>query len=192
MDVDQTAVRQTLATVTESQLSQRAPGGWWEGRLSSSSLATATAVFALSQADAARYRRLIDRGRDYLQRHQNADGGWGDTPRSRSNISTTMLAWSALASAPGAGEAARRAEAWLARAAGSCRAGDLAAAVAARYGRDRTFASPILTMCALAGRLGEPAEAWRHVEALPFELAALPRGAFRYLRLPVEWFAGAE
>jgi squalene-hopene/tetraprenyl-beta-curcumene cyclase len=189
MGVERTALRQTLATVTESLLSQRAPGGWWEGRLSSSALATATAVFALSQADAERYRRLIDRGRAYLHQHQNADGGWGDTPRSASNISTTMLAWSALASGAGAGEAARRAEAWLARSAGSCRAGDLAAAVAARYGRDRTFAAPILTMCALAGRGGEPAEAWRHVKALPFELAALPRGAFRHLRLPVVSYA---
>ena len=44
-------------------------------------------------------------------------------------------------------------------------------------------------MAALAGRLGPPGEAWRHVRALPFELAALPQHLFRWLRLPVVSYA---
>jgi squalene-hopene/tetraprenyl-beta-curcumene cyclase len=34
--------------------------------------------------------------RSWLSEHQNADGGWGDTTLSKSNLSTTLLCWSAL------------------------------------------------------------------------------------------------
>jgi len=54
---------------------------------------------------------------------------------------------------------------------------------------DRTFSAPILTTCALAGRLGAADQAWPLVAALPFELAARPRGWFRVLRLRVVSYA---
>ena len=66
---------------------------------------------------------------------------------------------------------------------------ELARAVIARYGKDRTFSVPILTMCALAGRLGAGRDAWRHVIPLPFELAACPHSWFAALRLPVVSYA---
>jgi squalene-hopene/tetraprenyl-beta-curcumene cyclase len=66
---------------------------------------------------------------------------------------------------------------------------ELARAVIARYGRDRTFSVPILTMCALAGRLGVGRDAWRHVIPLPFELAACPHSWFAALKLPVVSYA---
>src|SRR5207302_11044086 len=59
-----------------------------------------------------------------------------------------------------------------------------AEAVRARYGKDRTFAVPILTTCALAGLVG-----WREVAPLPFELACFPQSWFRLLRLPVVSYA---
>ena len=62
-------------------------------------------------------------------------------------------------------------------------------AIIARYGKDRTFSVPILTMCALAGRLGSGREAWQQVIQLPFELAALPPKFFAVLRLPVVSYA---
>ena len=65
----------------------------------------------------------------------------------------------------------------------------LITAIIARYGKDRTFSVPILTMCALAGRLGEGQAAWRRVIQLPFELAALPQKFFAALRLPVVSYA---
>ena len=192
-DVD---ARRLLADASGALLAERVEDHW-EGHLSSSALATATAVTALAlhararegaPDDAAR----VGRGLQWLAAHQNADGGWGDTTSSRSNISTTLLAWSALAFAPrndaAAREAVRRAEAWITGAAGGLDAPRLAAAVTARYGRDRTFSAPILTTCALAGRLGGAA-AWRHVPALPFELAAAPRAWFGALRLPVVSYA---
>ena len=65
----------------------------------------------------------------------------------------------------------------------------LITAIIARYGKDHTFSVPILTMCALAGRLGEGKKAWRRVIQLPFELAALPHKFFAALRLPVVSYA---
>ena len=56
------------------------------------------------------------------------------------------------------------------------------------YGEDRTFAAPILTNCALAPA-SETRPEWRHVPALPFELACLPRASFRLLNLEVVSYA---
>jgi squalene-hopene/tetraprenyl-beta-curcumene cyclase len=81
------------------------------------------------------------------------------------------------------------AEAWLCRRTGSLEPERLAAAIAQRYGEDRTFSAPILTMCALAGRLGPPARAWPLVPALPFELAACPHWLLGWLRVPVVSYA---
>lgn len=184
------------ATVRRTLLDRRGAHGHWEGRLSSSALATATAVTALAVAKepgaaAAPDGALADDGLRWLIDSVNADGGWGDTPDSRSNISTTALVWAALAFGHGeaAASASAGAEAWIARAAGSARPAQLAAALAKRYGRDRTFSVPILTMCAIAGRLGSAAEAWRLIPQLPFELAAAPRRLFGTLRLPVVSYA---
>jgi squalene-hopene/tetraprenyl-beta-curcumene cyclase len=87
------------------------------------------------------------------------------------------------------GEAIRKAEAWLEGFAGGLGAGDLALAVERKYGRDRTFSVPILTMCALAGRLGDSREAWKLIKALPFELAVFPHRFYHLLRLPVVSYA---
>jgi squalene-hopene/tetraprenyl-beta-curcumene cyclase len=46
-----------------------------------------------------------------------------------------------------------------------------------------------LMTAALGGRLGPPEQAWHQVRPLPFELAALPRGTFALLRLPVVSYA---
>ena len=127
-------------------------------------------------------------GAAWLAAHANTDGGWGDTPDSRSNISTTALAWGALnvaTSTPATDAAARKAEAWLTDVAGGVDGASLRRALDARYGSDRTFSVPILTALAIAGRL----RSWRHVAQLPFELAAAPHQLFASLRLPVVSYA---
>ena len=82
-------------------LAERTREGGWEGTLSSSALSTATAIAALALFAGARGDpgdlRLVRNGLRWLLAHQNADGGWGDTDRSVSNISTTALGWAALA-----------------------------------------------------------------------------------------------
>src|SRR4249920_3558279 len=82
-------------------LAERTPEGYWVGELSTSALSTATAVMALALVQkhapgAGPFDTLIRSGLDWLAAHQNADGGWGDTVKSLSNISTTMLCRSAV------------------------------------------------------------------------------------------------
>src|ERR1700681_1497000 len=80
-------------------LAERAPEGHWVGELSTSALSTAVAVSALALVEKAGHgpvSSLIARGLSWLATHQNADGGWGDTVKSLSNISTTMLCRAAV------------------------------------------------------------------------------------------------
>jgi len=192
MQIDQRQLHDAIATLRARLLAARGPEGHWTGRLSSSALSTATAVFALASVDLKKHRTLIDSGLRWLCENQNADGGWGDTPQSPSNLSTTMLCYSALAIVDAPAEChgtVEKTEAWLQEVVGSLEPRALAEAVSRQYGKDRTFSVPILTMCALAGRLGRGWRAWRPIKPLPFELAALPRGLFKWLRLPVVSYA---
>jgi squalene-hopene/tetraprenyl-beta-curcumene cyclase len=168
----------------DTLLSERTSEGFWVGELSSSALATATAVGALKLA--APDDAMIAAGLRWLADHQNADGGWGDTVKSHSNISTTMLCRAAFYIGNAAIEYAdtiRRCETWLSERYGKTPR-ELAEAVRQRYGKDRTFAVPILTMCALAGLVP-----WDEVPRLPFELACLPQSWYRFARLPVVSYA---
>src|SRR5262245_41068974 len=87
-----------VATLVRRLLEKRTANDHWDGALSSSALSTATAVLALALTARNGYRDadqlipLVKAGTSWLVRHQNADGGWGDTVRSRSNISTTAIA----------------------------------------------------------------------------------------------------
>ena len=78
-------------TARDALLAERVPAGHWVGELSTSALSTATAVMALHLVNPFEHRERIDAGITWLAEHQNADGGWGDTIKSFSNISTTML-----------------------------------------------------------------------------------------------------
>ena len=174
-----------LAKATQALLAELDSRGHWVGELSSSALSTATAVVALTAVDREQHRDLIAGGLRWLADHQNGDGGWGDTVKSKSNISTTALCWAAVGGTPQDPECSasrQSAEAWLTRAAGSMDA--LVPAIERRYGRDRTFSVPILMHLAICGRVD-----WRVVPALPFELAAFPHQLFGALQLPVVSYA---
>lgn len=178
-----TALQRTRRNLVERLEAARTAGGWWEGRLASSALATATAIGALTLAS----DHDINPGLNWLATTQNEDGGWGDTVLSLSNISTTILCWCAYAIARA--EATYQptlvnAEQWLTKVAGGIDAPHLTAAVLRRYGTDRTFSVPILTVMAIAGKVE-----WRDVPQLPFELAACPHQIFGALGLPVVSYA---
>ncbi len=186
-DPDQ--LRRAYETARDDLLAERIPAGHWVGELSSSALSTATAVSALSavaehsdgaQAEAGSLQRLITGGLEWLARHQNPDGGWGDTDRSHSNLATAMLVRAAFHLAGAAerhAEMLRLAERYIDAQGGI-------PGLRKRYGKDKTFAVPILTNCALAGLVP-----WREVSPLPFELACLPPATYRFLRLPVVSYA---
>jgi squalene-hopene/tetraprenyl-beta-curcumene cyclase len=178
-------------TALTALLAERTPEGHWVGELSTSALSTATAVSALALVRNASLAHgsldsLISGGIDWLAEHQNADGGWGDTVRSFSNISTTMLCRAAFhltGAATSHEQTLRRSEGWLHSRYGKT-AEELAEAVRARYGKDRTFSVPILMTSALAGLVS-----WSEVPSLPFELACFPQSWFRFLRIPVVSYA---
>ncbi len=171
-------------------LAERAADGCWRGHLSSSALATALATAAL-EADPAADTLALRAGRDWLVQHANADGGWGDSPESPSNLSTTALTWAMLALAPHGSElaAVSRAADWLQAHLGCAPREGLADAVKRFYGRDRTFSAPILFYLALRGRLGTEQTAWPTVPGLPFALALLPSAIYPWLRLQVVSYA---
>ena len=168
-------------------LGARNAQGHWSGELSSSSLATATAINALrivQRETGADHQALIDGGLNWLANNANDDGGWGDTVKSLSNISTTTLCWAVFEEGDKFRDVVKRADAWLRQAAGGTDPEQLASAIIRRYGKDRTFSAPILTHCALADKVG-----WERVLQLPFELAAFPQSWFAALRLPVVSYA---
>jgi squalene-hopene/tetraprenyl-beta-curcumene cyclase len=202
-----------LQRATSALLAEMNAAGHWTGELSASALSTATAVIALATVDGAKHAELIRGGLDWLAHNVNSDGGWGDTTRSKSNISTTALCWAAFGAAKADTDfsnVAGKAEAWLRKQCGADESsarglppesvhspsdgvkGDwrtelLPEAIARRYGKDRTFSVPILMTLALAGRLG--ADGWHLVPKLPFELAALSHRFWGALRLPVVSYA---
>jgi len=180
-------IYQATDRVNALLLSKRNEHGWWTGNLSTSALSTATAVMALHKAVTAtsdetqrlRWQRLMDGGLKWLAKHQNSDGGWGDTVLSISNISTTMLAHAVFR--------VNSATQWDAAIASSAdyiaKAGGVDAVIK-RYGKDRTFSVPILTHCALAGIVD-----WKNVIPLPFELACVPHRLYAAVKMPVVSYA---
>jgi squalene-hopene/tetraprenyl-beta-curcumene cyclase len=191
MMFDLQRVESAYQKVREELLSERTgqatTGAYWPGELASSALSTATAISALSlvrrhggNAEGASFDRLIDGGVAWLVARQNADGGFGDTDLSHSNIATTMLVVAALHLS---GQERQHAGVVTRAIAYIDRSGDIPA-LRRRYGIDKTFVVPILTNAALAGMVE-----WSEVAALPFEAAVVPQSWYRFLRLPVVSYA---
>jgi len=202
--MERTARLKTCFEKASSELlAERNAAGFWVGELSTSALSTATAVMALhlvrrELANPSRVERLegphkkrlqelepqitplIDSGLKWLAGHQNLDGGWGDTTKSITNISTSMLAravFQATDTDEQFPEVTQAAQKYIDKAGG-------VKAVLARYGKDRTFSIPILTHCALAGSVK-----WRNVIALPFEMSCIPAKFYNAVRMPVVSYA---
>jgi squalene-hopene/tetraprenyl-beta-curcumene cyclase len=179
---DLARLRAALDVARQHLFARRSAEGYWEGRLSSSALSTATALSALSFTDDPADAPLTAKAVAWLCATQNDDGGWGDTPDSPSNLATTLLVVSALQLA-GAGDGGPQAMAYLAAHEASD-APSRATAITRAYGSDRTFAVPILMNCALAGLVD-----WARVPSLPYQLALLPRAWYPALRLQVVSYA---
>ena len=178
-------VRAAYLTARDALLAERVPEGYWIGELSTSALSTATAVMALQLVNPFEHRDHIDAGTKWLADHQNADGGWGDTTKSVSNISTTMLCRAAfkLCGEKDYLDTVSRVEEFITARAGKTPA-HRAAAIRARYGKDHTFSVPILMSCALVKLVP-----WDEVPRLQFEAACLPQSWYRFARMPVVSYA---
>ena len=176
------AIDTWIDEATRLLLTKRAQGGIWRGQLSSSAISTAVAIFALRQIDANRYAETIRRGAEWLLRTMQADGSWGDSIESPSNMTATLLTYAALFATDQAPEATRH---YLSERFGGVTDEDIIHGVLAYYGKDLTFSVPILVMCASAGVIHD----WERIPSLPFELSVLPQRLFRFLQLPVVSYA---
>ena len=174
---------------TAKLLAERNSEGGWQGELSSSAVSTATAVVALQCFDAKGNQALICNGCRWLAATHLSAGGWGDSPESPANTTATLLARAALHRDQEFAENSRRADAFLEREFAGMDAACLRVGILRKYGSDRTFAVPILALCAAVGLLGEGTQAWQGIPRLPFELAVMPGGMLRLLKLQVVSYA---
>ena len=205
--IDHNKIQTAYETVRDELLKHRDTDGHWVGCLADSALSTATAVSALSiYFQRAKFsetpkkdeiKKLIRDGVNWIIADQNHDGGWGDTPHSPSNISTTLLVNCAillsLQAVKSDDDSRRRINETtvpdsyfdvLTKTDAFILANGGIAAIPERYGNDKTFSIPILTNAALAGLVS-----WKDVPSLPFELAAFPQSLFRIVKMPVVSYA---
>ncbi len=184
------SIQETLSELSSLLLQKRNADGYWDGRLSSSALGVAVAVTALHFYDKDGNASSIDSGLNWLNQNINADGGFGDSPTSQSNVSTSLLCYAAAKVT----SSDHTNEALLQQLSGYLKAQNidvnserLIQSILDFYQADRTFSVPILTMCALCEVPGK--EAFERIPQLPFELSLLPRSFYSALNLSVVSYA---
>ena len=180
-----------LAKREAELLSLMHESGYWRGRLSSSPLATAVAIFALSTFNRKKFSAEIGSGIKWLIENANGDGGWGDSPLSRSNLSTTLICLCTLSlnkEDERSKVAIGKAGDWL-KEHGGHDFPELAESVKSHYGADSSFSAPILMMHALSLPEEDRKKAYLKIPPLPFELVLLPRVFFNILELKVVSYA---
>lgn len=180
--MNESQLKEMQTDAMQRLMRSRSEDGLWRGTLSSSAISTAVSVFALQRIDAVKYKPQIDAGIRWLRDTMKADGTWGDSVESPSNMTATLLTYVSLYAV---GQAPQESKEYLSRVLGGDSEEALTQGVIRYYGRDLTFSVPILMMCALAGVVTD----WKRIPPFPFELATLPQRFFRYLNLPVVSYA---
>ena len=89
-------VNEMIADITRQLLQKRSSDGVWRGCLSSSAISTSVAIFALYQIDSDTYEPYIRKGAGWLKKTMRADGSWGDSVESPSNMTATLLSYASL------------------------------------------------------------------------------------------------
>ncbi len=182
--------QQKFNDLSNHLLQKRNPSGCWTGRLSSSALGVAVAIAALHFYDAKANESEISSGLNWLQLNVNADGGFGDSPESVSNVSTSLLCFAAIRACAIVTQYEFLVEKlgyYLSSQHIDVSSERLIPTILDFYKTDRTFSVPILTMCALCEVPGR--EAFDSIPQLPFELSLLPRSFYSMLNLSVVSYA---
>jgi squalene-hopene/tetraprenyl-beta-curcumene cyclase len=171
--------------------SERNDAGFWRGRLSSSALGTAVAIVALKLNGNVSDAQPILSGLDWLLENNNSDGGFGDTPECKSNVSTSLLCYGSISYCGEGGERSRDALEGIRRYLGrqdiDLTKGDMITPVLRFYGKDLTFSVPILAMLAICGLLDK--DACARIPQLPFEFTLLPASWYGVFNLRVVSYA---
>ena len=171
--------------------SERNDEGFWSGRLSSSALATAVAIVTLKLNGNKSDNSLVVKGLNWLLNHNNVDGGFGDTPESKSNVSTSLLAYAAIfLCGEGDGRSKKvlvSIENYINRQNIDLSERDITSSILAFYGNDFTFSVPILSMLVICGVLDE--KVCMKIPQLPFEFTLLPTSLYSLFNLHVVSYA---
>lgn len=177
--------------LSEILIKEMNPEGFWTGELSSSALGVAVAIAALHFHDKKVHLHEIQQGLLWLRINVNDDGSFGDTPQSPGNVSTSLLVYAAVNLYCSDDEQLtllqNRIADYLQNQDIDVHSSQVAESILSHYKNDYTFSIPILTMCGLCGVPGR--QAFNHIPQLPFELALLPRGLYRMLKLSVVSYA---
>jgi squalene-hopene/tetraprenyl-beta-curcumene cyclase len=180
-------MRLQFSDLTTLLLQKRNATGYWDGRLSSSALGVAVAVTVLHFYDANGNVSEISSGLNWLVANINTDGGFGDSPTSQSNVSTSLLCYAAAKVCGPNDDLLLKIGDYLRSQNIDVNSEQLIPAILDFYKTDRTFSVPILTMCALCNVPGK--EAFDSIPQLPFELSLLPRSFYSALNLSVVSYA---
>ena len=190
MTLNSEHIQQQFEELSSLLMGKRNGDGYWSGYLSSSALGVAVAITALHFYDAQGNAPEISAGLNWLQNNANTDGGYGDSPESVSNVSTSLLCYSAVKVCNKPDQNDRLLDPigdYLLSQNIDVNSEKLIQSILDFYKTDRTFSVPILTMCALCGVPGR--EAFDSIPQLPFELSLLPRSFYSMLNLSVVSYA---
>ncbi|NOU18107.1 MAG: squalene--hopene cyclase [Bacteroidales bacterium] len=165
--------------------------GFWTGQLSSSALGVSVAIVAIKLKGLPNHEERVFKGLQWLFRNVNTDGGYGDTPESESNVSTSFLCYAAITfcqtSETDGNKILKGIENYLESQKISLKSGNIAKSVLSYYGKDYTFSVPILSMLTICGILGD--EDIRKIPQLPFEFTLLPASLYRFFNMQVVSYA---
>ncbi len=188
-DKEQLKIR--LKNLTDLLIREQNEKGFWTGRLSSSALSTAVAIVAIRLSKTDHSEEKVAAGLKWLIDHVNSDGGFGDTPESQSNVSTSLLCYAALSLSkqdlePG-NTVIKGIEKYLLSQHISLDSENIISSVLKFYGKDLTFSVPILSMLVICDVIDE--DACRRIPQLPFELVLLPSSWYSFFNLGVVSYA---
>jgi len=189
--MEQKSLENQLDNLVRLLKSERNDAGFWSGRLSSSALGTAVAIVALKISGDKSNNHLITNGLYWLLAHVNSDGGYGDSPESKSNVSTSLLSYAAIRYCGDESESSNKVllsiEDYLITQSISVTKGDITSSVLAFYGNDFTFSVPILSMLVICGVLDKKIGA--KIPQLPFEITLFPASWYSLFNLRVVSYA---
>lgn len=172
-------------------IAEQNSNGFWTGKLSSSALAVAVSIVAIKLKNLPNHEDRVTKGLQWLFNNVNADGGFGDTPESESNVSTSFLSYAAITFCQtkvlDGSTILNGIEKYLESQNINLKSGNISKSVLSHYGKDYTFSVPILSMLMICEMLGE--EDIQKVPQLPFEFTLLPASLYRFFNMQVVSYA---
>jgi hypothetical protein len=185
--IDKEQLQKQYKTLIDLLIKEQNKDGFWTGRLSSSALSTAVAITALKIKGSSEYKAKIEKGLDWLLHHVNGDGGFGDTPESQSNVSTSLLCYAAINYCSKENiqveQALNALKHFLLTRNISLNPETITYSVLKHYGNDYTFSVPILSMLVVCGVMDE--KSCKYIPQLPFEFILLPSSWYSFFNLRV-------